>query len=39
VYGGDFFSQARSEFDPVTLAESPYDVARTLELFEAANRS
>jgi predicted metal-dependent enzyme (double-stranded beta helix superfamily) len=39
VYGGDFFSQARSEFDPVTLVESPYDVARTLELFEAANRS
>jgi predicted metal-dependent enzyme (double-stranded beta helix superfamily) len=39
VYGGDFFTQARSEFDPVTLAETPYDVARTLELFEAANRS
>jgi predicted metal-dependent enzyme (double-stranded beta helix superfamily) len=38
IYGGDFFAQARSEFDPVTLAESPYDMAATLELFEAANR-
>jgi predicted metal-dependent enzyme (double-stranded beta helix superfamily) len=37
VYGGDFFTQARSEFDPDTLAESPYDVERTLALFEAAN--
>jgi predicted metal-dependent enzyme (double-stranded beta helix superfamily) len=38
VYGGDFFTQARSEFDPETLAESPYDVERTLALFEDANR-
>lgn len=37
VYGGDFFTQSRSEFDPVTLAESPYSVERTLALFEAAN--
>jgi hypothetical protein len=37
VYGGDFFTQPRSEFDPVTLAEQPYDVTRTLALFEAAN--
>ena len=37
VYGGDFFTQPRSEFDPITLAEQPYDVARTLELFRTAN--
>jgi predicted metal-dependent enzyme (double-stranded beta helix superfamily) len=37
VYGGDFFAQPRSEFDPDTLAEQPYDVARTLELFATAN--
>lgn len=39
VYGGDFFTQPRSEFDPVTLAEAPYDVHRTMTLFEAANSS
>jgi predicted metal-dependent enzyme (double-stranded beta helix superfamily) len=38
VYGGDFFTQPRSEFDPETLAEQPYDVERTLALFEAANQ-
>lgn len=38
VYGGNFFTQPRSEFDPVTLAEIPLDVDRTLALFEAANR-
>jgi predicted metal-dependent enzyme (double-stranded beta helix superfamily) len=38
VYGGDFFTQPRSEFDPETLTEQPYDVVRTLALFEAANR-
>jgi len=39
VYGGDFFSTARSEFDPDTLAERPYDVERTLALFEDATRT
>ncbi|HXG02263.1 MAG TPA: hypothetical protein VNO23_02455 [Candidatus Binatia bacterium] len=38
VYGGDFFGVARSEWDPETLAEQPYDVARALRLFEDANR-
>jgi len=37
IYGGDFFTQPRSEFDPVTLAEVPYDVERALAVFEAAN--
>ena len=39
VYGGDFFQQPRSEFDPVTLEEMPYDVERTLAIFEAANEA
>lgn len=38
VYGGDFFGVARSEWDPETLVEQPYDVARALRLFEDANR-
>lgn len=37
VYGGDFFTQPRSEFDPETLEEGPYRVDRTMALFEAAN--
>jgi predicted metal-dependent enzyme (double-stranded beta helix superfamily) len=38
VYGGDFFSVARSEWDPEHLVEEPYDVAKTLALFEESNR-
>ena len=38
VYGGDFFAAERSEWDPETLREQPYDVEKTLRLFEAANR-
>jgi predicted metal-dependent enzyme (double-stranded beta helix superfamily) len=38
VYGGDFFNQPRSEFDPETLEERPYSVQHALEVFEAANR-
>jgi predicted metal-dependent enzyme (double-stranded beta helix superfamily) len=37
VYGGDFFAAPRSEWDPATLEERPYDVARTIREFEAAN--
>ena len=39
VYGGDFFGVSRSEWDPETLAEQPYDVSRTLRMFEEANRA
>ena len=39
VYGGDFLEQERSEWDPETLHERPYDVARARQLFEASNRS
>jgi predicted metal-dependent enzyme (double-stranded beta helix superfamily) len=37
IYGGNFFEIERSEFDPVTLEERPYDVEATLRDFEAAN--
>jgi predicted metal-dependent enzyme (double-stranded beta helix superfamily) len=37
VYGGDFFAAARKEWDPETLLERPYDVAKALRLFEEAN--
>ncbi|HMI90948.1 MAG TPA: hypothetical protein VK509_06270 [Polyangiales bacterium] len=37
VYGGDFFAVDRSEWDPGTLLERPYDVQRALRLFEDAN--
>jgi predicted metal-dependent enzyme (double-stranded beta helix superfamily) len=37
IYGGDFFTQPRSQFDPDTLAESPHEIAHTLALFEQAN--
>ena len=38
VYGGDFFSIARSEWDAETLVESPYDVAKNMKLFEDFGR-
>lgn len=37
VYGGDFFAVARSEWDPETLLERPYDVEKNLQLFERTN--
>ncbi len=37
VYGGDFFGIARSEWDPETLLEQPYDMPKNLRLFEEAN--
>lgn len=37
IYGGDFFTQPRSQFDPETLAEAPYDVEGTVAMFEQAN--
>lgn len=35
VYGGDFFRLARSEWDPETLVEAPYDMEKTKALFGA----
>ena len=37
VYGGDFFAVARSEWDPETLLERDYDMAKNMRLFEEAN--
>ena len=34
VYGGDFFSVDRSEWDPLTLEEHAYDLEKNLKLFE-----
>jgi predicted metal-dependent enzyme (double-stranded beta helix superfamily) len=38
VYGGAFFSTARSEWNPETLIEQPYDVEKAKRLFEDANQ-
>ncbi len=38
VYGGDFFAKERSEWDPESLLENPYDVEKNLRLFEEANQ-
>jgi predicted metal-dependent enzyme (double-stranded beta helix superfamily) len=38
VYGGDFFDPAhRHQWDPETLREGPYDMMRTMRIFEEAN--
>jgi predicted metal-dependent enzyme (double-stranded beta helix superfamily) len=40
VYGGDFFATpGRSEWDPETLLEQPWDNDRVVRLFEEANSS
>lgn len=38
VYGGDFFSDGRSEWDPETLTERPFDVEKSARSFEEATR-
>jgi predicted metal-dependent enzyme (double-stranded beta helix superfamily) len=37
VYGGNFFTTPRSEWDPETREESPYDFEHTRRLFEESN--
>ena len=37
VYGGDFFATPRSEWEPESLEERPYDVDRNVRLFKEAN--
>ncbi len=37
VYGGDFFAVPRSEFDPDTFEERPYDPEKAKRLFQEAN--
>ena len=36
VYGGDFFGVERSEWNPETLAERPYDMAKNLKILAAS---
>ena len=38
VYGGDFFEIPRSEWNPETFEEHPYDVEHTMRVFEESNR-
>ena len=39
VYGGDFFGTVpnRSEWDPESLLEQPYNIEKNIRLFEEAN--
>jgi len=37
VYGGDFFAPGRSEWDPESLEERPFDVEHARRIFAAAN--
>jgi hypothetical protein len=37
IYGGDFFGTPRSDWDPETLEERPYDIARGRKVFDDAN--
>jgi predicted metal-dependent enzyme (double-stranded beta helix superfamily) len=39
VYGGDFVNAARSQWDPETLLEEPYDLPAVRALFDAAERA
>lgn len=36
LYGGDFFATPRSQWDPETLREQPFDIARTRQAFDDA---
>jgi hypothetical protein len=37
VYGGDFFAVPRSEWDPETFEERPFDIERARAVYAAAN--
>ena len=38
VYGGDFFATPRSEWDPRTFEERPFDIEHVRQVFEEANK-
>ena len=38
VYGGDFFAVPRSEWDPQTLQERPFDLERAKQVFADSNK-
>ena len=37
VYGGNFFEMERSEWEPTSLEERPYNIDRNIRLFEFEN--
>jgi len=37
VYGGDFFTTERSEWDPAHLTEKPYNLEQNMKLFQESN--
>jgi predicted metal-dependent enzyme (double-stranded beta helix superfamily) len=37
VYGGDFFARPRSEWDPETLSERPWDIQQAVRIFKESN--
>ena len=37
VYGGDFFATERSEWEPETLEERPYDIEKNMKYFIESN--
>ena len=37
VYGGDFFAPGRSDWDPETLLEHPFDIDKTRQIFDKFN--
>ncbi len=37
IYGGDFFNTPRSDWDPETLQERPYDIERARKVVADAN--
>jgi hypothetical protein len=39
VYGGDFVNTERSQWDPETLVEEPYDLAAVRAAFDAAEKA
>ena len=38
VYLGDFLETERSEWEPESLEEKPYDLQKALQMFEDSNR-
>ncbi len=39
VYGGDYFGRARSQWDPVTLREQPFDAKAVQQVLDDADRA
>ena len=37
IYGGDFFAPGRSEWDPESLEERPFDIEKSRRIFREAN--